>query len=66
MNNEIGSKLKQLRVNKLMSLVDLSKQINLNKNSISLLERGCTHPKWVTLQKYKRFFGKDFDEAKIK
>lgn len=64
--NEIGRKLKELRVNRLMSITQLSKQIGISKNSICRLENGRTTPKWVTLAAYKKFFGAEYDKIKIK
>jgi len=55
-NNEIGSKLKQLRENKLLSMAKLSKLLKLSKNSICALENGKHKPYWNTLEKYKKVF----------
>ena len=42
MNKDIGSKVKELRTNKKMTLKDLSEQTNLSTGFLSQLERGLT------------------------
>ena len=61
MNNKFGEKLKELRCEKNVGQVELSKTINVSKGIISLWENGLREPKLSNLIALAKFFDVSID-----
>lgn len=61
MNNYFGEKLKELRTEKNVGQVELSKAINVSKGIISLWENGLREPKLSNLVSLSKYFKVSID-----
>lgn len=56
MNNNFGERLKELRMEKGIGQVELSKELNVSKGIVSLWENGLREPKLSNLIVLAKFF----------
>lgn len=56
---EVGTKLKDLRISKKYRMVPLSKASGISPSTISLIEQGKQYPRLDTLMRYSQALGVD-------
>lgn len=61
MENVFGERLKELRLDKSIGQVELSKALNVSKGIISLWENGLREPKLSNLVSVSKFFNVSID-----
>ena len=61
MENVFGERLKELRLDKSIGQVELSKALNVSKGIISLWENGLREPKLSNLVAVSKFFNVSID-----
>ena len=57
-NKDIGEKIKKLRKERHITIVDLGRLVDMSKSTISLWEKGLRRPEYEELEKLAKIFNK--------